>query len=798
MSVTKTLVTPNFNHHNVETFIKSFDDNDYFMYFGRHLPYEGGDGLISETSNSVNALSFDTYNNMMFSKRINKSDTSSMIHNYSWSSGTVYSEYDHRVNDLLEKKFYTVVNDTSEYNVYKCLFNNNDSESTVAPSRVGSSSDLSPITTGDGYVWKYMYTISKTDYDKFASRNYIPVVANNSVSENAVGGTIEVIKIDSAGSGYDNYISSSVFKSGDISVNGNKTLYGAPETAEIIDDFYKGCAIKITSGAGINQYRKIVNYTGSGSQRIFTLEEEFTVEPKVGDSYVVYPYVYVWGDGSESIGADGIATIESTSNSIVDIEILNVGKGYRSAQSYAGQMPLGTSLGNETVFVDVPTVLSASENFAEAQLSPIISPPNGHGYDSSLELGAKRACLSIRLSNSEGGTIPTENDFRQIGIIKNPMFDNVKLSLDGNTEIGSFSIGETICRYNQIKLAGSVDITSGNSTVLMSNFGKISSSAQILSQGSGYDSTLDNNLVFDNTGTGGSGAAGTFANDVNGSITSVTITSTGTGYMSAPIASINSTASGGGSEGQVGISLANPDIPTYNEVFEEDDYVLINKELYNLVGKVSSSTNNYSVVLQSNSDVTLSNCTISSLNFKGSGTVSSISTNQLEITNVLGKFELDSKVIGLESGSTAKVNTSSGSVQINDKSSNIFNTTVQLSRLIGNFTSGSSEFEEDEFISQSSLISYAQPQAYLHHSDIQGGTDDDTLYVSNLRGIFNLDSSSTRTITGNNSLATLDNLSNKYNGDFVKDSGSVIYYENLDAITRSDNKSETIKVIFEF
>ena len=174
------------------------------------------------------------------------------------------------------------------------------------------------------------------------------------------------------------------------------------------------------------------------------------------------------------------------------------------------------------------------------------------------------------------------------------------------------------------------------------------------------------------------------------------------------------------------------------------------------------------------------------------------STNQIELKNVKGSFNLDSKIIGTTSAATAKIRSTIGSIQINDKSSNLFTTAVQLSRLIGNFSSGSSPFEEDEFISQNSLIPYARPGGFLHHSDIQGGTDDDTLYVSNLTGIFNLDSNSVRTITGNNSLATLDNLSNKYNGDFIKDSGSIIYYENLDAITRSDNKSETIKVIFTF
>ena len=41
------------------------------------------------------------------------------------------------------------------------------------------------------------------------------------------------------------------------------------------------------------------------------------------------------------------------------------------------------------------------------------------------------------------------------------------------------------------------------------------------------------------------------------------------------------------------------------------------------------------------------------------------------------------------------------------------------------------------------------------------------------------------------------NIVNKYI-NFVKDSGEVLYYENLNPITRKDNKSEIIKIILEF
>jgi len=72
------------------------------------------------------------------------------------------------------------------------------------------------------------------------------------------------------------------------------------------------------------------------------------------------------------------------------------------------------------------------------------------------------------------------------------------------------------------------------------------------------------------------------------------------------------------------------------------------------------------------------------------------------------------------------------------------------------------------------------------------------MFISNKFGIYNLDEAGVRNIVGVTSGATLENLSNKYPGDFVVGSGQVLYIENLDPITRSNNKSEIIKIILEF
>ena len=72
---------------------------------------------------------------------------------------------------------------SSTFNVYKCLDNNGNAASTVEPT--GTSSSI--LTTGDGYKWKYMYTLSATQQDKlFIYRFYGLVATNSTVSSDRI------------------------------------------------------------------------------------------------------------------------------------------------------------------------------------------------------------------------------------------------------------------------------------------------------------------------------------------------------------------------------------------------------------------------------------------------------------------------------------------------------------------------------------------------------------------------------------------------------------------------------------
>jgi len=163
----------------------------------------------------------ETWETMIGLKKITSSDVKLVVPKIIWKSGNTYDMYRHDYSTSntakvsgatnLYSSFFYVMN--SDYRVYICLQNGttpetpNGSPSLDEPTFV----DLEPRAagaSGDGYIWKYLYTISPSDIVKFDSTNYIPVPSdwadsdtNASVRDNAVDGSIKIVTITNRGVG---------------------------------------------------------------------------------------------------------------------------------------------------------------------------------------------------------------------------------------------------------------------------------------------------------------------------------------------------------------------------------------------------------------------------------------------------------------------------------------------------------------------------------------------------------------------------------------------------------------------
>jgi len=95
---------------------------------------------------------------------------------------------------LEDARFYIM---TDEYNVYKCIDNNNNAKSTSKP--IGTQ--VAPITLADGYIWKYMFNVPIALRTKFLTNDQMPVITALTEQFYSAGG-IESVIIQNRGMNY--------------------------------------------------------------------------------------------------------------------------------------------------------------------------------------------------------------------------------------------------------------------------------------------------------------------------------------------------------------------------------------------------------------------------------------------------------------------------------------------------------------------------------------------------------------------------------------------------------------------
>lgn len=451
---------PNFYRYNAaQSFKDSFDTSDiddgietkyYYVFAGNHLNYSNT--AIPTISDNVYDTEIDVYKNMIFGKLVKPEDVSLMIRKIEYESGKIYAMYDDKDPTMSSKDFYTVVDEGEYYNVFKCLNNNNMSASIVQPTLYSVGSDGILYSPVDGYSWKYMYSIDFLTYDNFHTDKYIPLVVNNYVTSIATKGSIDSIKIIGSGAGYSNYIPEAYFTASDINVYSNVQYYGISGAAGAspLDDFYRGCILQITAGTGAGQYRQIIQYEGSANTKYVILDSQFNVKPDNTSTYSIYPGVYIQGDQTQSTNSIAWAYVNPVGNTISRVEILNRGLGYKTATA------------------NVYSHISAGVT-SEAVVRPILSPPGGNGFNPANELYCSAAAISVKFSSSESNTIPSTNQFRQIGVILNPTYANATINYSNS--IGNFIDGETAYSYYPHRVQENVNISIGNNTATATDHG---------------------------------------------------------------------------------------------------------------------------------------------------------------------------------------------------------------------------------------------------------------------------------------------------------------------------------------
>ena len=416
------IVTNKFRIHNAKQFVEAFDEITYtsgdaitdasgllnthmYLFIGKVTAW-ADDTAPPTPTDSVSNTVYNHWRDMIAAKKIGSTDISHVAPRYNWTTGTNYFAYLHSNNSLFDQQFYVM---TDDYNVYKCLSNNNtDGASTTKPTGTGTAI----VSTGDGYKWKFLYQISAARALKFVTPSYIPTqrvrkanlaIANTTdssfqyaveIAANTSGnGAIEVVHVTSGGTNYR-------FETGTLASFTETTTTAKIAGTGLSDDYIIGSDIYFTSGDQSGKGGTITAYIHS--TKVVTWGPATSAAPATGDTYSIGPKVTITGDGH---GANVRAT-NTASGVLGDIVVVAGGNSYGNAVA------------------TVTTTSGVGTQGSGAALVPVIGPRGGHGDDAIEELGGFFVMVNSRLEYGESGNFTTNNDFRKIGLVAQPLFAN--------------------------------------------------------------------------------------------------------------------------------------------------------------------------------------------------------------------------------------------------------------------------------------------------------------------------------------------------------------------------------------
>ena len=199
-------------------------------------------------------------------------------------------------------------------------------------------------------------------------------------------------------------------------------------------------------------------------------------------------YAPIVGDGS-----NGVVEITIAGQVITNVDVTAAGSGY----TYAS-VPLqdglvsgdpgwtGAAIGLYTDAGLTTSATGAVPPAATGALEVILPPQGGHGANFEEELNAKRVMTNIRLTYAEGsGDFPVDNDFRRIGIIRDPF------AAGGTT----YATADTLSGVYAVKITGATADFTSDETI----------SQTVTGGGTAYGTVVSWERDSGNAGPGGAG-----------------------------------------------------------------------------------------------------------------------------------------------------------------------------------------------------------------------------------------------------------------------------------------------------
>lgn len=348
------IITTPFRVLNAENFKEDVADSNTSIYLG----IGKSDVWSNSTSDTTDTTPFvpgdhvddinEAYQQLIGMKLIGASDVSHVVPRYNYADGQTFVAWDSDDSDIYDKRFYCM---TSDFKVYKCLKAGSGATS-VQPVHTTTS----PNTGADGYTWKYMYTITTSDSEKFLTNSYMPVKTlaespvlsdtnidypqqqsqiNSRASSNAAG--IERIEVTAGGT----YSSTPT-----VTISGDGT--GATATAVMSGSGSTQVVSSITVTAKGTDYTVADITFGSGdaaARAVIAPQGGHGVNPvsELGAFYIALNSQLDGASGDLTVGNDfrQVSIVKNPYSSGTTVATANTLKGTKYIQLAAGQSTTG-------------------------------------------------------------------------------------------------------------------------------------------------------------------------------------------------------------------------------------------------------------------------------------------------------------------------------------------------------------------------------------------------------------------------------------------------------------------------
>jgi len=381
---------------------------------------------------------------VIFGNKVTDDDVRYMFMLNDWTSGTIYDDFDDTQDSSLLNMFVTITNDEGNYYVYKCISNSNATASTVAPSiNVGvdggvSASTYETVTSSDGYVWKYMFSVTNSDAKVFATTDSLPlpypaygdaavkaaakedvsqvIITNtpNSLFASCTFGPGTVEETDPTG-----IASASTVTLDSVVVDGTDTnkksirVKISPKSGNFLataNNFYTNLYLWRSDGKVFDILTSVVpSASGVFIDVVISTTETKASFDDGAKTYKLLPKISVSRSVSTGIPCIAYGIIDRF-GTLVNVEFQNKGTKYKHATATL-LLPPGVAEAASTASL-TPTSLRA-----------VVSPKGGHGSNPINEMSMSRLAVITNFSG-EDVLIPDSNNYTKVALLKNPTFSD--------------------------------------------------------------------------------------------------------------------------------------------------------------------------------------------------------------------------------------------------------------------------------------------------------------------------------------------------------------------------------------